>query len=107
MARLFEEGGGVLLFSVLPFCSVVWGNVWVGLILGRPWAGMFEASQRVFNVLGHRDTHLFVFVVSVNGEPNVVCARPVMGNCIVLFVGVHEVFGVLPAHILNPKIVNA
>ena len=68
---------------------------------------MFEASQCVFNVPGHGDVHLFFFVVPVNGEPNVSCACPVMVDCIVLFEGIHEVFDVLPAHILNPEVVNA
>ena len=78
----------------------------MGLILGRTWESMFEASQCVFDVPGHGDMHLLFFIVPVNGEPNVSCARPFLGDCIVFFEGAHEVFSVLPAHIIKPKIVN-
>ena len=79
----------------------------MGLVLGHPWAVMFEARQCVSNVPGHGDLNLLFFIVPVNGEPNLSCARPVLGDCIVFFEGDYEVFGVLPAHILNPEIVNA
>ena len=95
----------VLLLGVLSCHSVVWGKLWVGLILRRPWAGMFEARQCLFNVPWHGDVHLLFFVIPVNGEPNVSCARPFLGDCIVFFEGVHEVFGVLTVHTLNPEIV--
>ena len=89
LSRLVKEGGFVLFFSVLSCRTVFWGNVWVGLILGRPWAGMFEARQFVFNVPWHGDVHLMFFVISVNGEPNLSCACPILGDCIVFFEGVH------------------
>ena len=107
LSRLVEEGGVVFLFGVLSCRTVVWGNMWVGLILGRPWVGMFEARQCVFNVPWHGDVHLLLFVIPVNGEPNVSCARSVLGDFIVFSEGVHEVFVVLPVHILNPKIIHA
>ena len=50
--------------------------MWVGLILGRPWAGMFEARQCVFNVPWHGDVDCLFFVVPDYGEPDVSFARP-------------------------------
>ena len=89
LSRLVEEGGVVFLFGVFLFCTVVWGDVCVGLILGRPWAGIFEARQFIFDVPWHGDVRLLSFVIPVNGEPNVSCSRPVLGYCIVFFEGVH------------------
>ena len=107
LSRLVEEVVVVLLLGVLSCHTVVWGKLWVGLISGCPWAGVFEARQCVFDVPWHGDVHLLFFVILVNGEPNVLCACPVLVDCIVFFEGFHEVFSVLPAHILNTEIVNA
>ena len=63
--------------------------MWVGLILGCPWAGMFEARQFVLNVPWHGDVDFLFFVVPVYGEPNAFFACPVTGDCVVLFEGVH------------------
>ena len=104
VSHLVKGGGVVLSFALLSCRPIVWGNVWVGLILGRLWAGMFEARQCVFHVPWHGDVYFLFFVIPVYGEPNVLCARPVMGYCIVFFEGVHEVFGVLPHTYLTPKL---
>ena len=50
--------------------------------------------------------YFLFFVIPVYGEPNVSCALTVLGDCVVFFEGVHEVFGVLPVHILDPEIVH-
>ena len=77
------------MFGVLLCRTVVWGNVLVRLILGCPWAGMFEARQCVLNVPWHGDVDFLFFVVPVYGEPDVSFAGPVMGDCVVLFEDVH------------------
>ena len=104
--RLVKEGGVVLLFGVLSCHTVFWVNVRVGLILGCPWAGMFEARQYVFNVPWHGDVYFLFVVIPVYCEPNVLCACPVLGYFVFFLEGVHEVFGVLHVHIFNPKIVH-
>ena len=107
LSRFVKEGGVALFFGILSCHTVVWGNVWVGLILGRPWAGTFEACQCVFNVPWNGDVYFLFFVTPVYGEPNVSCALPILGECVVFFEVVHEVFGVFPVHIFNPEIVHA
>ena len=88
-SRLVKEGGVVLLFVVLPCHPVVWGDVWVGLILGCPWSGMFEARQCVLNVPWNGDVDFLFLVVPFCGDPDVSFACPVMGDCVVLFEGIH------------------
>ena len=107
LSCLVKEGGVILFFGVFSCRTVVWGNVWVGFILGCLWEGMFEARQCVFNVPWHGDVDFLFFVIPVYGEPDVLFARPVMLDCVVFFEGVHEVFGVFSVHIFDPEIVNA
>ena len=107
LSRFVKEGGVVFSFGVFLCRTVVWGDDWVGLILGRTWEDMFEARQCVFNVPWHGDVYFLFFVIPVYGETNLSFDHPLLGVCVVLFEGVHEVFSVLLVHILNPEIVHA
>ena len=80
--------------------------MWMRLVLRSSRSWVFEAGECFLDVVWHGDVDLFVFVVPIDCQANVAAAFPLVADGVVLFDGLHEMFGVFGAHVFDAEIVD-
>ena len=76
------------------------------LVLWSSRSWVFEAGECFLDVVWHGDVDLFVFIVPIDCEANVAAAFPLVADGVVLFDGLHEVFGVFGSNVFHSKIID-
>ncbi len=68
LAQLVEWDAVIGFLCILHFCPICFVNVGVRLVLFHDRGRVLKALETVFDVFWHRDMHLLVWVIPLNGE---------------------------------------